>query len=80
MKKTGEEEETKIKSNIDNKSSYIFEVNKYQNFVEDIVIKILNKTEKAKDFNTPEYLETSIKNSIFQHVIMHFFYIRIYLH
>lgn len=38
MKKTGEDEETKTKSNTENKTSYILDISKYQSFTDEIVI------------------------------------------
>ena len=39
MKKTGEDEEAKTKSNTENKSSYFLEVSKYQSFIDETAIK-----------------------------------------
>jgi len=37
MKKTGEDEETKTKSNPESKTGYFFDMSKYQSFIEEIV-------------------------------------------
>ncbi len=79
MKKTGEEEETKTKSNQENKSSYIFDTSKYQSFTEEIVNKFLIKIENQRheltrlSGNKHEklYNTASTKNSFF--TLPHFF-------
>ncbi len=48
MKKTGEDEETKTKSNPESKTGYFFDTSKYQTFIEEIVNKILTKFRKRR--------------------------------
>jgi hypothetical protein len=38
MKKTGDEEEIKIKASPENKANFTFDATKYQSFVDEIVI------------------------------------------